>query len=457
MEFAIPRGAKDAANPQGSPGSAPSRLGRGIKLIQVFDWYREASYLHFDRPIRDPDFVAHRVESPEDVARHSFLPFLHFEQRRHKFKLDIDGKGKFVPKVRPISYASHFDACVFRHYMNLLAPMYESTLEKADLTESVIAYRRFSPPQSNIDFAHSAFEKIASMRNCIVLAFDVRDFFEGLNHDLLKSDWCRLLGCSRLPADHWAVYRAVTSYAFVNRDDVMSKFGITKKHLKSWKGPLCTVEQFRSHLRGCELVYSNKRKCGVPQGSAMSGLLSNVYMLDVDRAMTAFCNECGGFYRRYSDDILVVAPAAHQADEATELLRRLMSARRLDLHDGAGKTLRAECTEAVGGTLCASKPIHYLGFSFNGSQIRIKHHTICRFLRRMKEAVRKEKWRATKLASETGRAVQIRKRRIFENYSHLGRRNFITYARKAQKIMKSETIRRQISRCWRDLNDEFAA
>jgi len=43
---------------------------------------------------------------------------------------------------------------------------------------------------------------------------------------------------------------------------------------------------------------------GIPQGSALSALLSNIYLVDFDEYMFKLGQTIGFIYRRYCDDIL---------------------------------------------------------------------------------------------------------------------------------------------------------
>ena len=61
-----------------------------------------------------------------------------------------------------------------------------------------------------------------------------------------------------------------------------------------------------------------KKKCihvnrnlenGIPQGSPISGVLANIYMMEFDLAMKHLIEEeNNGLYMRYSDDIIIVLP-----------------------------------------------------------------------------------------------------------------------------------------------------
>jgi len=45
---------------------------------------------------------------------------------------------------------------------------------------------------------------------------------------------------------------------------------------------------------------------GIPQGSPMSAVLSNIYMIDFDKRLNQLAIQKGFLYKRYCDDILIV-------------------------------------------------------------------------------------------------------------------------------------------------------
>jgi len=190
-------------------------MARHLKRNRPADWpiwFEPKGYPHFDEPIRDPRSIQPFVESEAGIARHAFLPFIHFSKTVRKYKRD---EGRFVKKDRPLSYAGHKDSQIFRRYSLLLTEKYEDALAASGLGKSVIAYRRFHPPKCNIHFANEAFRFIEQHAPCVAMAFDVKDFFESLNHKLLKSQWKAVMAVKELPPDHYSVFRAITQYSKV--------------------------------------------------------------------------------------------------------------------------------------------------------------------------------------------------------------------------------------------------
>ncbi len=54
-------------------------------------------------------------------------------------------------------------------------------------------------------------------------------------------------------------------------------------------------------------------KKGIPQGSPISAILSNIYMIDFDVKMKEFISKVNGKYYRYCDDILCIAPIVYKS------------------------------------------------------------------------------------------------------------------------------------------------
>ncbi len=428
---------------------------RRVRPADWPDWYVPKTYPHFDRPLRSPEDVKHIVESPDQCAKRAFLPFIRFERIARKYKR---AEKRFVKKPRDLKYASHTDSQILRYYANILGAAYEQVLSRDGLGDSVLAYRKFAEPKCNIHFANEAFQWIESHTPCTAIAFDVKDFFESLDHSQLKSRWREVLGSPSLPPDHYNVFKQITRYAWVDRDEVFRLFGITKKKLKDWQQPICTPEQFRKLVRDADPVSLVKRKadnCGIPQGSPISALLSNVYMLDVDRRMVAFMRQVEGRYMRYSDDILLLVPSERRGAAEAELFNAMNDAK-LQLHDGPGKRSTCIVSRTEAHTRACKPPLQYLGFTYDGSVVRIRSQTVAKFLRRMRKAVRREKYLASK-AAERGESGQVRRKMLYSTYSHLGTRNFITgYAADAKAVFAKHAIRAQLKSHWRDLHAELS-
>jgi RNA-directed DNA polymerase len=96
-----------------------------------------------------------------------------------------------------------------------------------------MAFRQMPGGGTNIDFAGQVFRHIDHHRPCVALAFDLEKFFDTLDHEILKQKWTALLDVPRLPDDHFAVFRSLTRFCWVSRDEAFKKLGISRHNPKA--------------------------------------------------------------------------------------------------------------------------------------------------------------------------------------------------------------------------------
>ncbi len=375
-------------------------------------------YPHFD-PVISVANAEELATTPAHVAKHTFYPFLRFVQKWNRFA----PKGQVgKPKERPIRYAARSDAYIYSYYRHLLSERYEAELKRRDLSQSVLAYRRIADVESgkgkcNIHFARDAVAKVREVGDCCVLALDISGFFESLDHDLLKRQWCNLLGVGRLPSDHFRVYEAITAHAVVDKErayERLKHFG--EKARTKWGEPingyltpyrdmpkqLCTGAEFREKIAGGgtspSIIEKNRKPYGIPQGAPISDLLANLYLLDFDSIVAGWARTLGGAYYRYSDDILIIV----RGDEAVG--RALMDRARAEI-GRHGKRLkikaeksslftfrvtgdRQECKLVEGEQ--GRNGLEYLGFRYNGERVYIRDSTLSNLRRKVARVARRE-------------------------------------------------------------------
>lgn len=459
----------DAAVPP--PGCALSDDADAASGAKPPPWFKRRCYPHFDRPL-DADQAVKLVTDPDAVAKRSFLPFLAFDINQRRYKKQDDGTRKKDIKRRPVAFASHADAAIFSYYAHLLKQPYEATLADRNLGNHVLAYRRFHPPKCNIHFANEAFAEIESRGECVAVALDIEKFFDTIPHDALKRLWASMLGRSDLPADHYAVFKAVTRWAKADREKVFKALDIGRRRSENWQHPetLCSPRVFREKIRGAGLIehgfeIKDGKPVGIPQGSPISAVLSNLVMLDADTAVAEAAAKHGVYYRRYSDDILLVG-TDEGVDAVQAAFKKEMQKLGLEVNDA--KTKRVNFTPAGDQLLDASEPLQYLGFVFDGKRIVVRPQTIAKFIQRMKRGVQSAK-RAAKSASSRGGNRKLRRQELYARYSHLGptrsmlernptsnlRNNFYTYAKRSGREMDRAKIKSQLRRHWTRLNAEI--
>lgn len=409
-----------AGGTQGLNGTHPRRVTH--RTLKVRD------YAHFDDPL-DRAALDSLVLTPTAVARNAFLPLLGYDKITRSIDFDV-----FPPlpkeKSRSIRYAGHLDSAIYATYAFELAKRYETILEDQKLGKCVLAYR--GGIGYNVPFAKSLFDEIRTRGDCLVLCLDLSKFFDTLRHDVLKARMVNVLGCERLPDDWFAIFRRLTRFEYVDAKEVTARLGTPKGKR------ICSIDTFRDVVR--TLIRHNESDKGIPQGTPLSGLLANIYMVEFDGALRRWVEERGGSYRRYSDDIAVVLPTPEQEVHFMTFIREQVDAIGLSLNES--KTCRTSFTREEQRLSSTGDQLQYLGFTFDGSDIRIRPESMKAFYARMKRNVR----RYVRAARRKDIAFsQIRKRVLVGRFTHWGdSRNFVQYAYRAARELNSPAIRRQL-------------
>lgn len=498
-------------------------------MTHIEEWFKIKKYPHIGKPItiKDYDKVRRYVSNPIVIKKHSFLPFLHKTIVKRKYRPDTEvternpsGKKcrkKQSPKERPISFASHLDAMVFSKYSSILGIAYERYLEQKPFSDSIVAYRKIpvvtgeKPNKCNIHFAESVFEYIKNNKDkkLSVIVADITSFFDNLNHRILKQKWAEILGVKSLPDDHYNVYKALTRIRLVEEEQLFKELKqlvyvekgvpnnnkekeIIQKKVKSRRYfkkqnvvYYCEKEVFlKNHLN---LIISKSSNKGIPQGTPISATLANIYMLDFDAIVYNRVKECGGYYQRYSDDLIIVCEQQYE-DELLSVIKSTVDGEKCKLEISPEKTklYRFEVTkDKFMGCLVdmktkvayTNRSLEYLGFYFDGQRVLIKSSGLSKYYRSMKGAFN----RSVSFARYAKNKNQgIFKGRLFKRFTYRGakphfvyrqsesnpqkykktkkrdRGNYLTYVYKADKVMQTinqnNEIKKQSRKFWNHFN-----
>lgn len=364
------------------------------------------------------------------IVTHSFYPFIHFEKKNSRY-------GKKGPKKpRELYYCSHLDRCVYQRYAFLLNYQYNIWACENNIDDVAIAYRD-SLGKNNIDFAKDAFDAIRSFPQCFILVGDFTNFFDNLEHQYLKKMMCEVLGVERLPQDYFSVFKNITRFSSWDWKDIVKAAGENiaergvRKKINS-KETVLTKEQFQKNKKD---IKKNISGVGVPQGSPISAVLSNIYMIKFDKDIKRYVTSKGGIYMRYSDDFIIVLPYerdAEIADFTSYIFSYVESMKGLiDLQKEKTSCYTYKDEVIYEGDQPSS--INYLGFLFDGKNIRIRPRAITKYyyrMRRKANTIGRSNWTSSK-----GRRISAKE--LYSIYSRNDeKQTFIDYARKAKGILK---------------------
>lgn len=481
------------------------------------DWFKDRGYPHFSNrtPLSVRKDCEIYVSNKSKIAKHSFLPliFKEIKQRRYK-KSQINGvvrrshkkqkkNNRIVSntKIRKILYASHLDSHIFSYYtQKIISPEYEKILKKKPtLSDSISGYRQIPTIdnlkfKNNIHFAKDIFDEVKKRGNCVVLAYDIENFFPSLNHKLLKLLWARVIGCKSLPKDHYNIFKATSNFSYVKLNDLKTyKNHFDEKILEKYKklGKNTFFENINELVSSDIPIYKNQQHkdgklIGIPQGLPISALLANIYMLPFDEAIIAELTEKSNiYYRRYSDDIIFIC-SKNEVDKVEKFVKEEIEKIKLIISfEKTEKTLfkmdnnNLQSYRMEGNNLIKNIPLNYLGFEFYGNKILVKSKNLAGFYRRMKNTIKRKHNRVLNIKQDKLLdGAPIFKRKIYRLYSFKGtknrtlpskrityknqkiiikkttkkyRGNYIKYIYRASDEMNSPEIKRQIRNHWKIL------
>ena len=441
------------------------------------EWkFKQKLYPHLDK-IPGRNEIEDLVKNPKAVSHHTFLPFFEYNHKNRKFKKYLEAKKhnekKEFQKNRPIKYASHKDAQIFSYYRELVNEKYEPKIHKLNLTDNIIAYRKIHDNEKkgkcNIHFAKEAFDNIVKIKNCVALTFDISGFFESLNHAFLKEKLQQVLEVDSLPADYVNVFKSLTKYSVLQRDDCYEALNLIKKtknqiqylhcpkYISNRKKILCSKKTYREKIVSKGLIkknhYQNKSvPQGVPQGASLSDVLANLYMLDFDQRMKQLEKEINGYYRRYSDDILWICSTTEQAKKVKNIVKKSVNT----LCGGTVKISDKKSTETIFfenpfGIEYKGDKFQYLGFRFDGQKAFFRDSTVSRYKRNTIYKIRsfvkraKEKHKKSKQCKPLEDFVD--RSQIFHHVFYRNKKyrhntenscgNFMNYYERSKKIFNS--------------------
>ena len=272
--------------------------------------YRSKRYLHFDHRVKIEKIESY-VTDPKRIAVHSFLPFIHYVT---SFDKNIGCKNPEMnnrpikTKNRDIMYAGHLDNYIYKYYAETLNDNYNEWVLVHEVDECSTAYRNNKKGKSNIDFAAEIINRISYLEEAYILVGDFTNFFDKIDHRIMKKNLLRIHQKQKLSSDWFNVYKSVTKYGYYEKDLLIKIFGTDKEIRNAKKASYFPqMKDFRNFQRK-HSISKNEQKYGIPQGTAISAVFANVYSIEFDVCMKNLADQHLGMYRRYSDDFILVIP-----------------------------------------------------------------------------------------------------------------------------------------------------
>jgi hypothetical protein len=440
------------------------------------DWFKLKPYSHIGLGFKyhDRQWINGYVKDPSKISNHSFLPFLHRKITVRKFRrpvLDDGSRSKLriaKSKTRHIFYAGHLDSQVYSYYAKLLSAAFEKRVGESGLQDCVTAYRRIKISKGssgrlrnkcNVDFANDVFTFIKNQAptNLVAVTFDIKGFFDSLDHSLLKLAWRNVIGSKNdLPADHYKIFRNISKFSYVEENELFDFFKdsiivkrspnlLRKKniakisYLRNQRAVAYCFENEIDSIRSAGLINANRyfidadgvrkrRSRGIPQGSPISAVLANIYMFNFDTIVSQYLKSIGGLYRRYSDDMIVVCDIEMEGkvinfflDTIAQFKLEIQSEKTQVFHFIYSLTKSRYANfekNSKTGSLMTTANFEYLGFQFDGFYTLLKNSSLSGYYRKMKRSFARGIYYSRH--NRTTTKGELFKNRLYKKFTHVG-------------------------------------
>ena len=289
---------------------------------------------------------------------------------------------------------------------------------------------------------------------------DFTNFFDNLDHKYLKDKLCTVSNQQKLTDAQYKVYKSITRFSYLDITDIANFLCIPQKKITTLKPKLTTTQLHdlkKNYLKHNKDDKNNWKTYGIPQGSPISAIFANVYMIDFDEKLNEFTKQQKGLYRRYSDDFIIVIPNIKQ-EEYESIANKIMEV----VNNTPNLTLENKKTafyhfnqkkltpinNVLPEQINESSQLNFLGFSFDGENVKLRDKTITKYYYKLYSTIDRQIRLELKREFDNPKnrkGVKHRRRAIIKKKSKLGAKiingkgtNFISYVKKCIRLFPNE-------------------
>ncbi|MCI1959208.1 MAG: reverse transcriptase domain-containing protein, partial [Clostridia bacterium] len=189
------------------------------------------------------------------------------------------------------------------------------------------------------------------------------------------------MSVKKLPDDYYAVYKNITKYSKCELEDLLKIYGLENNengiNELNHKDRVLTSSEFNIFKKeNPKIVEKNPNNYGIPQGSAISAVLSNIYMIKADCELNNYIKNKNGLYMRYCDDFIIVLPTNNEFAFRCQyrqikliidnIPNVILSKEKTQIFNFNNRLLENCNNKFLSDVQKGKDIINYLGFSFDG-------------------------------------------------------------------------------------------
>lgn len=261
--------------------------------------------------------------------------------------------------------------------------------------------------------------------------------------------WTTLLGDKKLPQDHFQVYKSLSNYAYVNKKDLYTELGLSlnSRTLHKRMDRLCDIGTFRNQVRNKGLIKKNLKNKGIPQGSPISGMLSNIYMMNFDKTMLKLVNQADGQYFRYCDDMIFILNESN-SENFKNLVTNEIEKIKLKINDKKTQNIYFKnglIQKNNSPSFNHPNKLQYLGVLYDGENVFLRETGLSKFHYKMRKSIRMRAAHYNKIKENSQHNNHdMYMRTLYTRFTYIGKRNYISYTYRVANTFDSKNIKRQV-------------
>lgn len=249
---------------------------------------------------------------------------------------------------------------------------------------------------SNITIAKEVFDFIDYNCNVWVMKGDFKGFFDNLNHNILNKNFIKVLEIkdnSSKKSAWMKVIKNLENFIYIDKEKLDKLVGTHKFKRNNTYAYFNSIKDFGTFIKKNKYLLNKNKTKGIPQGTSISAILANIYMIEFDKTINKLLYKYNALYRRYSDDFIIVIPKNKMSEleflniekhirdlsnKLTHLIIEKNKTKILSINNGNVYDLNTK----------SKSSLDYLGFIFSNNTVSFRGKSIYKFYYRGRKALK---------------------------------------------------------------------
>ena len=248
-------------------------------------------------------------------------------------------KNDISNALRPLCIFNLRDNIILQETNSFLIQNYDKLFY--DCSYAFRGKRCFENKEERVPTHHDTIDRILDFQkkhkneNIFVTEYDLKKFFDTIEHDIIRKKFNQLLNNKNVSvSDFWkerishVFNEYLNKYTFVKN---VYNINTNKLKLKELGYPDGEFEWPITELKKIHRKKIYDKNIGIPQGGALSGFIANLVLNEVDERLMKL-KDPDLLYLRYCDDMIMLHTNKRKLKKAAKIYKKVIKKNRLIIH-----------------------------------------------------------------------------------------------------------------------------